>query len=65
MTLPFNYNHYQLYQETKFKQKVKCEYCDKILNFSSLKRHQNNACKKINKIKKINKNIGSIICHIL
>ena len=53
MTLPFNYNHYELYQKDKFKEKVECEYCNKILNFSSLKRHQLNTC-QAKHIKNIN-----------
>jgi len=47
MTLPYNYNHYCQYQKEKFKQKVKCNYCNKELNFSSLRRHHNNTCKEI------------------
>ena len=49
MTLPFNYNHYELYQRDKFTEKVECEFCKKILNFSSLKRHKLKTCKGLKK----------------
>jgi len=49
MTLRFNYNHYELYQKDKFKVKVECEFCKKILNFSSLKRHKLKTCKVLKK----------------
>ena len=49
MTLRFNYNHYELYQKDKFKEKVECEFCKKFLNFSSLKRHKLKTCKGLKK----------------
>ena len=47
MTLPYNYNYYEEYQKKIFKQKVNCKYCNKEMNFSSLRRHHNNTCKEI------------------
>ena len=60
MTLAYNYNHYEEYQKEKFKKKVKCNYCNKELNYSSLKRHHDSgACKKI--VDKLKTNINNIV----
>lgn len=60
MTLPYSYNHYEEYQKIIFKQRVKCNYCNKEMNYSSLKRHHDSvACKKI--VDKLKTDINDIV----